>query len=42
MSEVVCAILTVVNLGILGLSVKLYTEILKERSQQRRHEDKTP
>jgi mannose/fructose/N-acetylgalactosamine-specific phosphotransferase system component IIC len=29
-------LLTLVNLGILGLGLKLYTEILKDKSQNRR------
>ena len=36
-----CLLVTLVNLGLLGISLKLYTEVFKELSQRKRqHGDK--
>jgi hypothetical protein len=36
MTEVVNVLLVIVNLGIFGLSLNLYTEMLKDRNMNRR------
>ena len=38
---IVCGgIFTLINLGILALNLKIYTELMKNSAMQRRHEEK--
>lgn len=41
---IICGIATIINIIVLGLNIKFFTEFAKERMQARRHDEqkKTP